>query len=286
MAPSLVPSPRHLGGRRLLLASLTGSERRGDFVHGARPHAVAPSSRRTASPACIPDLEREEGRLRPWRSTSCRRSSSPRTSSPARIPDWEREEGRLRRLVVPAGVVSRRDNTLLSPNAPGGGDSSIRLASSSTTYSVTGPAQCFHDGKPRQCNLGVSSYGWFIMFICVFLSTTACQYATYLYFIILVILPVSPHANSSVSRVTSLMSTVALGLMAAKPLSQFLFSYLPVFYDACARTYWYTVVADIPRPLTSLGGAASPLPRPWSVVREGCVRHAFPRHTPSLKRKT
>ena len=34
----------------------------------------------------------------------------------------------------------RRDDILLSPNAPGGGDSSIRLASSSTTHSVTGPA--------------------------------------------------------------------------------------------------------------------------------------------------
>ena len=33
-----------------------------------------------------------------------------------------------------------RDDILLSPNAPGGGDSSIRLASSSTTHSVTGPA--------------------------------------------------------------------------------------------------------------------------------------------------
>ena len=105
----------------------------------------------------------------------------------------------------------------------------------------------------------------------------------HIHFIILVILLVGPHANSSVSRVTSLMSTVAPGLMAAKTLSQFLFFYLPVFYDACAGTYWYTVVADIPRPRTSLSGAASPLPCPRSVVREGCVRHAFPRHTPSLK---
>ena len=40
-------------------------------------------------------------------------------------------------------------------------------------------APCFHDGKPCQCNLGVSSYGWFIMFLCVFISTTACPYATY-----------------------------------------------------------------------------------------------------------
>ena len=44
MAPGLVPSPRHPGGCRLLLASLTGSQRRGNFVHGARPLAVALSS--------------------------------------------------------------------------------------------------------------------------------------------------------------------------------------------------------------------------------------------------
>ena len=68
-----MPSPRHLSGRRLLLASLTGSERRGNSVPGARPRAVAPSSQRTSSPARIPDWEREEGRLRPWRPASCRR---------------------------------------------------------------------------------------------------------------------------------------------------------------------------------------------------------------------
>ena len=105
----------------------------------------------------------------------------------------------------------------------------------------------------------------------------------HIHFIILVILLVGPHANSSVSRVTSLMSTVAPGLMAAKSLSQFILFYLPVFYHACARTYWYTVVGDIPRPRTSLGGAASPLPHPRSVVQEGCVCHAFLRHAPFLK---
>ena len=55
--PGLVPSPRHLGGRCLLLASLTGSERRGNSVEDAQPRAVAPSSRRTLSPARIPDWE-------------------------------------------------------------------------------------------------------------------------------------------------------------------------------------------------------------------------------------
>ena len=61
MAPGLVPSPRHPGGCRLLLASLTGSERRGNLMRGTWPRAVAPSSRRMSSPARIPDWEREEG---------------------------------------------------------------------------------------------------------------------------------------------------------------------------------------------------------------------------------
>ena len=77
MAPSLVPLPRHPGGCRLLLASLAGSERRGNFIHGARPRAVAPSSRRMSSPARIPDWEREEGKLCPWRPASCRRPVIP-----------------------------------------------------------------------------------------------------------------------------------------------------------------------------------------------------------------
>ena len=71
LAPGLVPSHCRLGGHRLLLASLTGSERRGDSVPGARPRAVAPSSRRMSSPARIHDWEREEGRLRPWRPALC-----------------------------------------------------------------------------------------------------------------------------------------------------------------------------------------------------------------------
>ena len=41
MAPGLVPSPRHPGGCLFLLVFLTGSERRGNFIHGARPRAIA-----------------------------------------------------------------------------------------------------------------------------------------------------------------------------------------------------------------------------------------------------
>ena len=140
MAPGLVPSTCHPGGCRLLLASLTGSERRGDLVHGARPRAVVPSSRRKSSPTHIPDWEREEVKLRPRCPAPCHH------------------------LVISADVVSSRDDMLLSPNAPGGGDSSTRQASSSTTHSVTGPT-------PNAFSVFVL---WiqFIMFICVFLSTT------------------------------------------------------------------------------------------------------------------
>ena len=95
MAPGLVQSPRHLGGCRLMLASLTGSERRGNSVEDARPRAVAPSSWRTSSPARIPDWEREEGNCVKDARPGAVAPSSRRTSSPARIPDWEREEGKL-----------------------------------------------------------------------------------------------------------------------------------------------------------------------------------------------
>ena len=61
-APGLVPSLRRLCGRRLLLAFLTGSERRGRLCPKCRPRAVASSSLRSSSPARIPDWEREEGK--------------------------------------------------------------------------------------------------------------------------------------------------------------------------------------------------------------------------------
>ena len=113
MAPGLVTSPHHPGGCRLLLTSLTGSERRGNFIHGARSCAVAPSSRRMSSPARIPDWEREEGKLRPWRPASCRRP------------------------------VITADDMLLSPSDPlaqRGENSVTRQTTSSTTHSLTGPS--------------------------------------------------------------------------------------------------------------------------------------------------
>ena len=166
-------------------------------MHAARPHAVASSSRRTSPPARIPDWEQEEGKLRQWRSASCRR------------------------LVILANVVSRRDDTLLSPNAPGGGDSSTRQASSSTTHSVTrpapsasmveNPANAISVFRPMDGSLCSSVY----FYLPLRINTLHICFIFRVSFL--------SHGNSSVSRVTSLTSTVPPGLMAAKSLSQFFF---------------------------------------------------------------
>ena len=159
MAPDLVPSPRHL--------------------------------RRTSSPARIPDWEREEGRLRSWRPTSCRRpvifggrrlllaslTGSERRGDSAMAPDLVPSPRHLggRRLLLASLTGSERGgdsvhgarpravapttDMLLSQTAPGGGDSSISLASSSTTHSVTGPApRASMTENSANANLGVSSY--------------------------------------------------------------------------------------------------------------------------------
>ena len=114
------------------------------------------------------------------------------------------------------------------------------------------------------------------MFICVFLSTTACQYATYLLYFSGVLF-VGPRAYTSVSRVTSLVSTFPSGPMAAKSILVLLFL-STCGYDVCARTYWYTMVADILRPRTPLGGAVSSLLRPGSGAGGVCP----PRVPPTL----
>ena len=63
-----------------------------------------------------------------------------RLASPARIPNWEREEGKATSR-APGLVPSLRHDPmmLLSQPVPDGEDSSIRLASSSTTHSTTRP---------------------------------------------------------------------------------------------------------------------------------------------------
>ena len=149
MAPGLVPSPRHPGGCRLLLASLTGSERRGNFVHCARPHAIAPSSRRM--------------------------------SSPARIPDWERKGGETSSM-APGLVPSPRHpggcyDMLLSPSNPcaeHGENGVTRHTTSSTTNSLTGPSPCASMAANHSTDAVLC-----LFYIC--LSTIACQYATYLF---------------------------------------------------------------------------------------------------------
>ena len=70
------------------------------------------------------------------------------------------------------------------------------------THSVTGPAP---SGPSASSSLCLS---------CIFLSTIACQYATYLLFVNFSVLVL----NLVVSRVTILTSTVPPGLMAAESL--------------------------------------------------------------------
>ena len=228
------------------------------------------------------------GKLRPWRPASCRCSSSRRTSSPARVPDWEQEEGKLchwcpascRGLVIPADVFSRCHDTLLSPNAyaPGGGDSSTRQVSSSMTHSVTGPgssasmeenpANAISVFRPMDSSLCSSVYFYLplrvnTLHICFFFQVS--------FLAVLMLTPWS--AESLPSRLQFLRALW-------RPNPCFSFS-LSACVLRCLRPY--LLVADIPRPQTSLGGAASPLLRPRSVEREGCVRHPFPLHTPSLR---
>ena len=109
------------GDRRLLLASLTGSERRGK-LHPERPtscrHSVVSGDRRLLL-ASLTWSERR-GKLHPERPTLCRRSDP----------------------MMP----------ILQP-ALGGEDSSIRLASSSTTHS----RPSFMAGNAANAILGVSS---------------------------------------------------------------------------------------------------------------------------------
>ena len=73
------------------------------------------------------------------------------------------------------------DAMLLSQTAPGGGDSSISLASSSTTHSVTGPApRASMTENSANAILGVSSYGCSL--VCsMFLYLPLRVYTLYIY---------------------------------------------------------------------------------------------------------
>ena len=126
---------------------LTGSKRRGNVIHGARPRAVAPSSRRMSSPARIPDWEREEGKLHPWRPASCGRPVIPADVVSCSHPRLGARGGETSSM-APGLVPSPRhpgehDDILLSPSNPHahcGEDSITRQTSSLTTHSMTGPS--------------------------------------------------------------------------------------------------------------------------------------------------
>ena len=99
--------------QRLLLASPTGSEGRGK-LRSKRPASCRRFvvSGDLASPARIPNWEREEGKATsraPGLVPSLRRLQRP--SSPTRIPNWGREEGKATSR-APGLVPSLRQNPL------------------------------------------------------------------------------------------------------------------------------------------------------------------------------
>ena len=142
------------GDRRLLLASLTGSERRGK-LHPERPascHRSVVSGDRRLLLASLTGSKRR-GKLHPERPASCRRSvvSGDRRLLLASLTGSERR-GKLH----PERPASCRRSDPMMPilqPALGGEDSSIRLASSSTTHS----RPSFMAGNAANAILGVSS---------------------------------------------------------------------------------------------------------------------------------
>ena len=142
------------GDRRLLLASLTGSERRGK-LHPERPascrRSVVSGDRRLLL-ASLTGSDRR-GKLHPERPASCRRSvvSGDRRLLLASLTGSDRR-GKLH----PERPASCRRSDPMMPilqPALGGEDSSIRLASSSTTHS----RPSFMAGNAANAILGVSS---------------------------------------------------------------------------------------------------------------------------------
>ena len=135
-----MPSPRHFSGRRPLLASLTGSERGGKPYSGARPRAVAPGlGGRRLLLASLTGSERggkpyPEPGLVP---SPCRLGG--RRLLLASLTGSEKRGDSIASARPRAVAPKRHDDMFLSQTAPGGEDSSIRLASSSTMHSMTEP---------------------------------------------------------------------------------------------------------------------------------------------------
>ena len=142
------------GDRRLLLASLTGSEGRGK-LHPERPASCRRSVVSGDRRLLLASLTGSEGRgkLHPERPASCRRSvvSGDRRLLLASLTGSDRR-GNLH----PERPASCRRSDPMMPilqPALGGEDSSIRLASSSTTHS----RPSFMAGNAANAILGVSS---------------------------------------------------------------------------------------------------------------------------------
>ena len=142
------------GDRRLLLASLTGSEGRGK-LHPERPASCRRSVVSGDRRLLLASLTGSEGRgkLHPERPASCRRSvvSGDRRLLLASLTGSDRR-GKLH----PERPAScRRSDPMMPILQPtlGGEDSSIRLASSSTTHS----RPSFMAGNAANAILGVSS---------------------------------------------------------------------------------------------------------------------------------
>ena len=245
-APGLVPSPRRL--RRPSSPARIPNWEREEGKATSRAPGLVPSPRhlrRPSSPARIPNWEREEGKATsraPSLVPSPRRLRRP--SSPARNPNWEREEGKAtsqrpascrrsvvsgdRRLLLASLTGSERRGKLhperpascrrsdpmmlLSQPAPDGEDSSIRLASSSTTHSMTRPV--LHGRKRCQCNPRCVVVSVVEYVLCA-MPTTACLIC---YMPILKFHRALHRASHPpcVSRVTSLITTVSAGLVTTK----------------------------------------------------------------------
>ena len=142
------------GDRRLLLASLTGSEGRGK-LHPERPASCRRSVVSGDRRLLLASLTGSEGRgkLHPERPASCRRSvvSGDRRLLLASLTG---SEGRGK-LHPERPASCRRSDPMMPILQPalGGEDSSIRLASSSTTHS----RPSFMAGNAANAILGVSS---------------------------------------------------------------------------------------------------------------------------------
>ena len=171
-------------------------------------------------------------------------------SSSARVPDWEREEGRLTHGARPRAIApsSQRMSSQVTMTCffhqkifdrskcswrrrqqyPSGIFFNDPLSDRTSS-------QCFPGGKPGQCTLGFLFYGYSsLCSSCIFLSTIACQYATYL-LLFSGVLFVGPRAKPCVYS--------SFGPYGGRIPPLVLSTYS---YDVCAHACWRFMIADIP----------------------------------------